>query len=74
MARIETRLFKNVKLTHCGTVHANAQCVHPGCGWLNQEYKGRSAADAANHHAKMTGHEVMVEKGVNYKVTPINPV
>jgi F420-0:gamma-glutamyl ligase-like protein len=74
MARIDTRKFKNVKLVHYGTVHANAQCTEPGCDWTNQEYKGRSCADQANAHAKETGHEVLVEKGVHYKVTPINPV
>lgn len=66
--------YKHVKLTHYGTVHANAQCVHPGCGWLNQEYKGRSCADQAREHAKETGHEVIVEKGTHYKLTPHNLV
>lgn len=64
--------YKNVKLVHYGTIHANACCLK--CDWTNQEYKGRVAADAARMHAKETGHEVMVEKGVHYKVTPYNPV
>jgi hypothetical protein len=45
-------------------IHCIAQC---NCGWTNENY--RQAARAATIHARQNpGHEVHVERGVNYSV------